>query len=168
MAQQLKKNLPASAGGTEDAGLIPGSGRSPEEGNGNPLQYSCLKNPMGRGAWWAPVRKSCKELDRHNFFFIIWSLPRVELHLLLLPTNPTKLHFSGLLGWRSHVCSPSKLCPSQPLHMTVLTPPRLFPCLSPDIAAPGRMREASPCSVALCAYCVTTLCLVVWLVYFLS
>ena len=35
------------------SGLIPGSGRSPGEGNGNPLQYSCLENPMDRGAWWA-------------------------------------------------------------------------------------------------------------------
>ena len=39
-----------------DWGSIPGSGRSPEEGNGKPLQYSCLENPMDRGAWWATVR----------------------------------------------------------------------------------------------------------------
>ena len=39
----------------EVAGLIPGLGRSPGEGNGNPLQYSCLGNPMDRGAWWATV-----------------------------------------------------------------------------------------------------------------
>ena len=38
-----------------DVGSIPGSGRSPREGNGDPLQYSCLENPMGRGAWWATV-----------------------------------------------------------------------------------------------------------------
>ena len=44
------KNLPANAG---DAGPVPGSGRPPAEGNGNPLQYSSLKNPMDRGAWWA-------------------------------------------------------------------------------------------------------------------
>ena len=42
-----------SACNVEDLGLIPGSGRSPGEGNGNPLQYSCLGNPMDRGAWWA-------------------------------------------------------------------------------------------------------------------
>ena len=41
-----------------DLGLIPGSGRSPGEGNGNPLQYPCLENPMDRGAWWATVRGS--------------------------------------------------------------------------------------------------------------
>jgi len=46
----MVENLPAYAG---DAGLIPGSGRSPGEGNGNPLQYSCLGNPMERRAWQA-------------------------------------------------------------------------------------------------------------------
>ena len=46
------KNLPANTGDTRDLGLIPGSGRSPQVGNGNPLQYSCLlENPMDRGAW---------------------------------------------------------------------------------------------------------------------
>ena len=48
-------NLSANAGDGRDAGLIPGSGRSPEIGNGNLLQYSCLKNSMDRGAWWATV-----------------------------------------------------------------------------------------------------------------
>ena len=48
----MVKNPPANA---EDAGLIPGSGRSPGEGNGNPLQYSWLENPMDRGAWRATV-----------------------------------------------------------------------------------------------------------------
>ena len=42
-----------SASNAEDLGLIPGLGRSPEEGNGYPLQYSCLENPMDRGGWWA-------------------------------------------------------------------------------------------------------------------
>ena len=46
------KNPPANA---RDAGLIPGWGRSPGGGNDNPLQYSCLGNPMDRGAWWATV-----------------------------------------------------------------------------------------------------------------
>ena len=49
------KNLPANAGDTGDMGLIPGLGRSPLEGNSNPLQYSCLECPMDRGAWWAIV-----------------------------------------------------------------------------------------------------------------
>ena len=55
MAQQVK-NLPTNAGDTRDAGLIPGSGTS-GEGNGNPLQYSCLKNPMDSGAWWATIQR---------------------------------------------------------------------------------------------------------------
>ena len=49
------KNLSANTGDLRDTGSIPGLGRSPGEGNGNPLQYSCLENPMDRGAWWATV-----------------------------------------------------------------------------------------------------------------
>ena len=56
----MVKNLPANAG---DTGLIPGSGRSPGEGNGNLLQYSCLGNPMERGAWRAAVHGVAKESD---------------------------------------------------------------------------------------------------------
>ena len=52
------KNLPANA---EDVGSIPGLGRSPGGGIGNPLQYSCLKNPMDRKAWWATVHEFAKE-----------------------------------------------------------------------------------------------------------
>ena len=47
----MVKNLPASAEDVRDMGLIPGLGSSPGGGHGNPLQYSCLENPMGRGAW---------------------------------------------------------------------------------------------------------------------
>ena len=49
----LVVEVKASAWNAGDLGLIPGSGRSPGEGNGNPLQYSCLENPMEGGAWWA-------------------------------------------------------------------------------------------------------------------
>ena len=56
------KNLPANVGDARDVGLIPGSERSPGEGNGNPLQYSCLENSMDRGAWWATVHETA-ELD---------------------------------------------------------------------------------------------------------
>ena len=51
----MVKSLPANAGDARDVGLIPGLGRSPGGGNGNPLQYSCLKNSMDRGAWQAIV-----------------------------------------------------------------------------------------------------------------
>ena len=55
------KNLPASAG---DTGSIPGSGRSPGEGNGNLLQYSCLENPMEKGAWQDTVHGVAKKSDK--------------------------------------------------------------------------------------------------------
>ena len=54
------KNPLANAGDTRDAGLIPGSGRSPGGGHRNPLQYSCLENPMDRGAWRATVHRVTK------------------------------------------------------------------------------------------------------------
>ena len=59
------KNLPANAGDVREAGSIPGSGRSPGGGNSNPFQYSCLENPMDRGAWWATVHGS--QRVRHNW-----------------------------------------------------------------------------------------------------
>ena len=55
-----------NAGDTGDAGLIPGSGRSAGGGNGNPLQYSCLENPMDRGAWRATVPRVTKSQTRLN------------------------------------------------------------------------------------------------------
>ena len=51
------KNPPANAGDLRDAGLIPGSGRSPGEGNGNPFQYSCLKNSMDKETWQTTVHR---------------------------------------------------------------------------------------------------------------
>ena len=54
------KNLPANAGDVRDVGLIPELGRSPGGGNGYPLQYSCLENPMDRRAWWATVHSVAK------------------------------------------------------------------------------------------------------------
>ena len=56
----MVKNAPASAGDIRDTDSIPGSGRSPGGGHGNPLQYSCLENPMDRGAWWAAVPRVTK------------------------------------------------------------------------------------------------------------
>ena len=65
MASQVAlvvKNLPTNAGDIKDAGSIPGLGRSPGGVHGNPLQYSCLENPMDRGAWLAPAH-CVAELD---------------------------------------------------------------------------------------------------------
>ena len=79
MASQLvlvAKNPPASAGDVRDMGSIPGSGRSPEGGYGNLVQYSCLENPMDRGAWWAAVHRIAsswtllKWLSMHTYVHI--------------------------------------------------------------------------------------------------
>ena len=59
----MVKNLPANAGEQRDNGSNPGLGRSPGRGYGNPLQYSCLENPMDRETWWATVHGGHKELD---------------------------------------------------------------------------------------------------------
>ena len=61
----------ASAYNAGDLGSIPGSGRSPGEGNGNPLQYSCLENPMDGGAWWATVHGVAKSWTRLSDFTLI-------------------------------------------------------------------------------------------------
>ena len=53
----MAKNMPANARDIRDTGSIPGSGRSPGGGHGNPLQYFYLENPMDRGAWWATVHE---------------------------------------------------------------------------------------------------------------
>ena len=59
----MVKNPPANAGDTRDTGLMPNLGRSPEEGNGNPLQYPYLENSMDRAAWRAKVHGLTKESD---------------------------------------------------------------------------------------------------------
>ena len=82
----LIKNLAASVGDAGDTGFIPGSERSPGGGRGNPLLYSCLENPMDRGAWWAMVHRVTKSWTREHththlhtpgksFFIKIFSFP---------------------------------------------------------------------------------------------
>ena len=79
-----------------DLGLIPGSGRFPGEGNDNPLQYSCLENPMDRGAWWATVHgiaKSRTLLSDFTFvLFYVYLCIHIYIHIFLS-------HY-----WISNVC----------------------------------------------------------------
>ena len=77
------KNPPANAG---DPGSIPGSGRSTGEGNGNPLQYPCLKNPMDRGAWRATVNGLTMSQTRLSNFTFTFSIISNTFSLKLLPT----------------------------------------------------------------------------------
>ena len=71
----MVKNLPANAGDIRDMGSIPGSGSSTGGGHGNPPQYSCLENPMDRGAWWATVHSvsksqiRLKKLSAHTYIY---------------------------------------------------------------------------------------------------
>ena len=64
MHNGVVQDPPANAGDTGDVGLIPGLGRSPGEGHGNPHQYSCLKNPLDRGASWVTVHGVAKNWTR--------------------------------------------------------------------------------------------------------
>ena len=68
MTSLVAQTVKVSAYNVGDLGSIPGSGRSSGEGNGNPLQYSCLENPMDRGAWWATVHGVAKSQTRLSDF----------------------------------------------------------------------------------------------------
>ena len=74
---KLVKSPPANAGDTRDMDSIPGSGRSPGVGNGNPFQYSCLGNPMDRGAWRATTYGVTKEPDMTECACTQASPPRI-------------------------------------------------------------------------------------------
>ena len=90
------KNQPVNAGDLRDASSIPGWGRVPGGGHSNPLQYSCLENPMDRGAWWATVHrvtKSCAGLKRLSMY----ACNIYILSFLSLPPAPHSLSQSLVL-----------------------------------------------------------------------
>ena len=92
------KNPPANAGDIRDSGSIPGSGRSPGGGHGNPLQYSCLENPVDRGAWWAMVCRATKSrtrLRRLSTYSRSNDYYQTELLSLKSPSHPLRT----LLRW---------------------------------------------------------------------
>ena len=91
----MVRNPSANAGDVGDVGSLPGSGRSPGGGHGNPLQYSCLENAMNRGAWWASVHRVAKnrtQLKRlrmqHALGLKESKLDRAEVIQSLLLTSP--------------------------------------------------------------------------------
>ena len=86
----MVKNPPATAGDAGHSDLTHGWGRSPGVGNGNPLQYTCLENPMDRGAWWAAVHglvqlDTTLQLNTHEFFFSSILLKFPNVRILYLP-----------------------------------------------------------------------------------
>ena len=85
-----------SAFNVQDPGSSPGSGRFPGEGNGNPLQYSCLENSMDRGAWWTYSPWDCKELNRTE---------QLSLSLFLSLTH-THADTNTVIGKYEQICGP--------------------------------------------------------------
>ena len=81
----MVKNPPTNAG---DTGSVPGWRRSPGEGNGNPIQYSCLGNPMDRGAWWATVHGVAVELELTQEWVFVF-LPNMHIVKVLISNNLT-------------------------------------------------------------------------------
>ena len=111
MASQVAlvvKNPPATAGDVRDTGSIPGLGRSPGEGNGNPLQYSCLQNPMDRGA--CRLQSIGSHRVRHN-----WNDLACNTHVLL--TFPQRL----ITTWKS-------VFPSRSVPVQLFFTPSCHPC----------------------------------------
>ena len=97
------KGFPHSSVGKEsacnagDLGSIPGSGRFPGEGNGNPLQYSCLENPRDRGTWWVTVHGVAKSQTRPSDFTFTFTLVAMLSSQLCLTLKPQGLQPARLL-----------------------------------------------------------------------
>ena len=87
----MVKNPPAKAGDARDIGSIPGSGSSPGGGNGNPRQYSCLENPMDKGAWWADVYGVAQSWTRLSDFTFTFHFQALEKEMAT---------HSSVLAWR--------------------------------------------------------------------
>ena len=113
----MVKNLPANSGDTRDAGSIPGLGRSPGGGNGNPLQYSCLGNPNDRGAsvQFSSVAQSCRTLcDPMNH-----SMPGLPVHHQLPEFTETHVHRVSDAIQPSHPLSSSSPAPNPSQHQSL-------------------------------------------------
>ena len=103
--ESVVTNLPANAEDTGDVSSIPGSGRSPGEGNGNPLQYSCLENPMDRGTWWATSPRDHKELDTTQQLSTSTRERRlVNAGFFFLNKYKSCVHFNGCIHFLLYGC----------------------------------------------------------------
>ena len=97
----MVKNPPANAGDMRDTGSIPGLGRCPGERNGNPLQYSCLENPIDRGTWWATQSMGSQRV-RHDWSDLaVYSIDHVYLSIPVFQF----ILFPPLPHWCSYICS---------------------------------------------------------------
>ena len=98
------KNLPADAGNIRDVGLIPGSGRSPGGGHGNPFQASCLENPMDRGDWQAMVHRVAKRETQLKWFSIANSSDQTAATPYMSPekTQDVRTQDTGPDNWGTH------------------------------------------------------------------
>ena len=101
MAQWVKSR-PAMQEAQADVSLIPGLGRSSEGGHGNPLQYSCLENPMNRGTWWATVHRVAKESDKTEVTEHAYSRFLLQGIFSTQGSNPGLLHCRQILYHLSH------------------------------------------------------------------
>ena len=106
------KNPPANAGGTRDVGSVPGLGRSPGGGHGNPLRYSCLENPMDTGAWWATVHRAEKSRTQMKRFSMHSMYKFCQEKCLLTAPGPLLKEINWIysnilkmISWASHFCS---------------------------------------------------------------
>ena len=113
------KNLPDNAGDIRDLGSVPGSGRSPGGGHGNPLQYSCLQNPRDRGTWWATVHGVAKIQTQLKWpssilSFLLWFITWYWRHFPMLSSRT--LLFIGSVYTSLHLLIPNSLSipPSAP------------------------------------------------------
>ena len=107
------KNLPANAENSRDTGSIPGSGRFPGVGDGNPLQYSCLENSMDRGAWWAIVNRVTKSGTQLSELSWAESVSMTnELKILDIITLNTNLELCNLIlsGSQFLFCKMASTC----------------------------------------------------------
>ena len=94
------KNPSANAGDVRDKSSIPGLGKSPGEGNGNPLQYSCVENPMDRGAWRATVHRVAK--SRTRLKRLSMQAHMIRLYLSALPVTLARSDLTWMLATGSH------------------------------------------------------------------